>query len=90
MVILIPKLTRGPDGLPGGHADLGHSFPRLKKNSLEGVLAVEVFATSLGPEVVEQETPEDVEGLTSIGETARVVAVEVQGVVLLFEDDLPK
>ncbi len=26
--------------------------------------AVEVFATSLGPEVVEEEAPEDVEGLT--------------------------
>jgi hypothetical protein len=53
LIILIPNLTRGPDGPPGGHADLSHSFPRLKKNSLEGVLAVEVFATSLGPKVVE-------------------------------------
>jgi hypothetical protein len=75
--ILIPKLTRGPDGPPGGHADLGRSFPRLKENSLEGVLAVEVFATSLGLEIVEQEAPEDVKGLTSVGEAACVVAVEV-------------
>jgi len=77
LIIMIPKLTRGPDGPPGGHVDLGHSFPRLKENSLEGVLAVEVFATSLGPEIVEHEAPEDVKGLTSIGEAARVVAVEV-------------
>ncbi len=90
LIILIPNLTRGPDGPPGGHADLGRSFPRLKENSPEGVLAVEVFATSLGPEVVEQEAPEDVEGLTSIGEAARVVDVEVQGVVFFFEDGLPK
>ncbi len=53
LLILIPSLTRGPDGPPGGHADLGQSLPRLKENSLEGVLAVEVFATSLEPEVVE-------------------------------------
>ncbi len=53
-------------------------------------MAVEVFATSLGPEVVEQEAPEDVEGLTSIGETASVVAVEVRGVIFFFEDGLPK
>jgi len=90
LIILIPNLTRGHDGPPGGHADLGRSFPRLKENSLEGVLAVEMFATSLGPEVVEQEAPEDVEGLTSIGEAAHVVAVEVRGVVSFFENGLPK
>jgi hypothetical protein len=90
LFILIPSLTRGPDGLLGGHADLGRSLPRLKENSLEGVLAVEVFATSFGPEVIEQEAPEDVEGLASIGEAARMVAVKVRGVVFFFEDSLPK
>jgi len=53
LIILIPKLTRGPDGPLSGRADLGRSFPRLKENSLEGVLAVEVFATSFGLEIVE-------------------------------------
>jgi hypothetical protein len=90
LIILLPILMRGSDGPPGGHADLGRSFPRLKKNSLEGVLAVEVFATSLGPEVVEEETPEDVEGLTAVGETARVIVVKVRGVVIFFEDGFPK
>jgi len=90
MFVLIPSLTRGPDGPPGGHADLGRNLPRLKENSLEGILAVEVFATSLGLEVVEQEALENVEGLASIGETARMVAVKVRGVVFLFKDDLPK
>jgi hypothetical protein len=90
MFIWIPNLTRGLDGPPGGHANLGRSFPRLKENSLKGVLAVEVFTTSLGPKVVEQEAPEDVEGFTSIGEAARVVAVKVRGVVSFFEDGLPK
>jgi hypothetical protein len=88
LIILIPKLTGGPDGPPSGHVDLGRSFPQLKESLLEGVLAVKVFATSLGPEIVEQEAPEDVEGLTSIGEVARVVAVEVRGVIFFFEDDL--
>jgi hypothetical protein len=61
----------------------------LEQDPLKGVLAIEMFATSFGPEVVEQEAPEDVEKLTSIGEAARVIAVEVRGVVFLFEDDLP-
>ncbi len=83
LIILIPKLTRGHEGPPGGHANLGRSFPRLKENSLEGVLAVEVFATSLRPEIVEQEALEDVKGLTSVVEAARVVVVEVRGGHLL-------
>jgi len=90
LIILIPKLTRGPDGPPGGHADLGRSLPRLKENSLEGVLAVEVFATSLGPEIVEQEALEDVKGLAPIGEAACVVAMEVRGVIFFLKDGLPK
>ncbi len=90
LIILFPILTRGSDGPLGGHADLGRSFPQLKKNSLEGVLAVEVFATSLGPEIVEQEAPENVEGLMAVGETAHVIAVKVRGVVIFFEDGFPK
>jgi hypothetical protein len=49
LMLLLLILTRRSDSPPGGHADLGHGFPRLKKNSLEGVLAVEVFAASFGP-----------------------------------------
>lgn len=45
-----------------------------------------MFATSLGPEVVEEEAPEDVEGLTGVSETARVVVVHIWGVVVGFED----
>jgi hypothetical protein len=51
----------------------------LKENSLERVLAVEVFATSLRPEVVDQEAPENVERLAMVSEAARVIAVEVRG-----------
>ncbi len=90
LIVLLPNLTRGPNGPLGGHADLGRSFPRLKKNSLEGVLAVEMFATSLRPKVVEQEAPEDVKGLPTIGEVARVVAMKVRRVVFLFENGFPK
>jgi hypothetical protein len=49
-----------------------------------------MFTTSLGPEIVEHEAPEDVEGLMSISEAARVVVVEVRGVIFFFEDGLPK
>jgi len=90
LIIMFPILTRGSNGPPGGHADLGRSFPRLKKNSLKGVLAVEVFATSFGPEIVEQEAPKDIEGLTTVGEIAHVIAVKVRGVVIFFEDGFPK
>jgi hypothetical protein len=50
----------------------------LKENTLERILAVEVSATSLRPEVVNQEAPEDVEGLAAISEAARVITVEVE------------
>jgi len=90
LIILVPILVRGSNGPPSGHADLGRGLPRLKKNALEGVLVVEVLATSLRPEIVEQEAPEDVEGLPAVGETARVVAVEVRGIIVVFENDLSK
>ncbi len=60
LMLMLPTLTRRSDGPPGGHANLGRGLPRLKENSLEGVLAVEVITTSLRPEVVNQEAPEDV------------------------------
>ncbi len=53
-------------------------------------MAVEMFATSFGPEVVEQKAPEDVEGLLPIGEAARVIAMKVRGVVFLFKNSFPK
>jgi hypothetical protein len=58
----------------------------LQKNSLEGVRTVEVLATPLGPEVVEQEAPEDIERLTNVREATRMVAVQIWGVVIGFED----
>jgi hypothetical protein len=49
-----------------------------------------MFATSFGPKVVEQKAPEDVEGLSSICEAARVIAMKVRGVVFLFKYGFPK
>ncbi len=43
LMFMLPILTRGSNGLPGGHADLGRGFPRLKKDSLEGVLAIKAL-----------------------------------------------
>ncbi len=82
-------MARGPNGHPSGHANLSRGLPRLEQDPLEGILAVEMLAASFGPEVVEQKAPEDVERLSSIGEAARVIAVEVRGVVFLFEHGLP-
>jgi hypothetical protein len=61
----------------------------LEQDPLEGVLAVKMFTASFGLEVVEQKAPEDVEWLSPIGEAAHVIAVEVRGVVFVFEHDLP-
>jgi len=43
---------RGPDGLPGGHADFNGGHPGLRKDFVDGVAVVEVLAASLGPKVV--------------------------------------
>ncbi len=89
LIVPIPILARGPDGLPSGHANLSRGLPRLEQDPLEGVLAVKMFTASFGLEVVEQKAPEDVEWLSPIGEAAHVIAVEVRGVVFVFEHDLP-
>jgi len=49
-----------------------------------------MLAASFGLEVVEEETSKDVERLSSVGEAAGVVALEVRGVVFLFEDGFPQ
>jgi hypothetical protein len=90
LIILISIPANGSDGLPGGHANLSRSLLSLKKNLLEGVLVIEVFAASFGPEEIEQKAPEDVERLALVGEAARVVAVEVRRIVLFFEDSFAK
>ncbi len=74
--ILLPSTTRGSNGPPGGHADLGRGLPGLQKNSFERVKAVEVLATPFRPDIVKQEAPEDVEGLADVREATRVVAVQ--------------
>ncbi len=50
--ILLPSITRGSNGPPGGHADFGRGLPSLQKNSLEGVKTVEMLATPFGLEIV--------------------------------------
>ncbi len=86
--VLIPKLPSVFYGSLGGHADLHRSLPGLEEDSLERVLAVEVPSASFGPKVIEEQIPENVERLLSVGEATRVVGVEVRGVVLLLKDDL--
>jgi hypothetical protein len=89
LIVLIPILARGPDGLPSGHANFSRGLPRLEQDPFEGVLAVEMLAASFRPKVVEHQAPEDVERLSPISEATRVIAVEVRGVVFLFEHGLP-
>jgi hypothetical protein len=61
--VLVLILAKGSNGFLGGHADLNRSFPSLKYDSFQGILVVEVPAASFRPEVVQQEAPEDVQGL---------------------------
>ncbi len=86
--VLIPKLPRVSDGFLGGHADLNSSLPGLEEDSLERVLAVEVPSASLRPKIIEEQAPEDVEQLLPVGKAARMVAVDVRGVVLLLKNSL--
>jgi hypothetical protein len=51
-------------------------------------LVIKVPSAPFRPEVVEEETPQDVERLTTVSETALVVAMEVRWVVFLFKDGL--
>ncbi len=90
LIVLSPILARRSNGLPGGHAHLRRSFPRLEQNSFEGVLAIKMPLASFGPEIIQQKAPKNVEGLFPVGEATRVVAMEVRGVVLFFEHGLPK
>ncbi len=90
LIVLSPILARRSNGLPGGHAHLCRSFPRLEQNPFKGVLAIEVPSASFGPEIIEQKAPKNVEGLSPVGEATRVVAMKVRGVVLFFEHGLPK
>ncbi len=83
-------MSRRSNGLPGGHAHFGRGLPGLEQDSFEGVLSVEVPSTSLGPEVVEEKAPEDVERLAVVGETACVIALEVRGVVFFFKNSFPE
>ncbi len=49
LLILTPIMSKGPNGLPGGHAHLGSGLPGLEEDSLQGVLTVEVLATPFRP-----------------------------------------
>jgi hypothetical protein len=58
------------------------------KNFVEGVAVVKVLVAPLGPKVVKNEGVEDVERLLKVGETASVVSVEAERVVLAFDGGL--
>ncbi len=49
LIVLGPILARGSNGLPGGHAHLRRSLPRLEQDPFEGVLAIKVPSASFGP-----------------------------------------
>jgi hypothetical protein len=75
--VLVPVLSRGSNGFPGGHTDLSRSLPSLKQDSFEGVMVIEVPTASLRPEIVKQEAPKDVQRLFVVGVSACVITMKV-------------
>jgi hypothetical protein len=60
----------------------------LSENRFEGVLIIEMFPTSLSPEVIQNKATEDVKRLSGVCEAARVVGKEPGEVVLSLDDRL--
>ncbi|CAM6031018.1 unnamed protein product [Sphagnum balticum] len=75
------------NGLPAGHTDLHRRNPGIEEDFVKGVLIIKVFSTSFRPEIVKDEASQDVEGLTGVGEAARVVRKEAGRVVFKFQGD---
>jgi hypothetical protein len=57
----------------------------LNKYAFDRVLVAEVAFASLGPNVIENEASENVEGLPWVCETTGVISKVPRGIVLLFE-----
>ncbi len=79
---MIPTGALRFDGFPGGHADFGRGNPSLSEKALDRVVITKVPFASFGPDVVEDEAPQNVQGLPWKGESARVVG-QVPGLVFL-------
>jgi hypothetical protein len=60
------------------------------KNFVKGVLVIKVFSTFFRPEMVENETSKDVEGLSGVGETVGVVREKSGGVIFEFQGGFSK
>jgi hypothetical protein len=75
------------NGLPSGHTDLHRCHPGIEEDFVKGVLIIKVFSISFRPEIVKDEASQNVEGLTGVGEAARVVREEAGRVVFKFQGD---
>jgi hypothetical protein len=80
----------GSNSFLGGHADLDGGHLGLVEDPLEGVLVAKVPSAPLGPEIVEEETMEDIKGLPRVRKAIDMVAVGSRGIVFTLEDSLPE
>ncbi len=78
------------NGLPSGHTDLDRGNLGLREDLIKRVEVVEVPSAPLRPEIVEQETSENVQRLPRVGEAARVIREKTVRVVLSFDDSFPQ
>ncbi len=80
----------GSNGLPSGHTDLNSGHPGMCEYFFCGVLVAEVSFTSLSPEMVQYEVPEDVQRLSQVSESASVVGKLSWGVFVALRGSLPR
>jgi hypothetical protein len=79
---MVPTGALRFDGFPGGHADFGRGNPSLSEKALDKVVITKVPFASFDLDVVEDEAPQNVQGLPWKSESARVVG-QVPGLVFL-------
>jgi len=78
------------DSFPRGHTDLDSGHPGLGEYAFDGMLVPEVPFASFGPDVVQDEASENVQGLSWVGEAAGMVSELTRRVVLLFQGRFPE
>ncbi len=83
-------ITLRVDSFPRGHANLDGGHLGLSEDAFDGVLVPEVLFASFGPDVVQDEAFEYVQGLSWVGEAAGMVCELSGRVVLLFQCRFPE
>ncbi|CAM6075698.1 unnamed protein product [Sphagnum tenellum] len=82
--VRIPDGVERSNSLPSGHTDVNRRHPGLEEDLLKGVLVTKVPSAFFRRKVIEDETTEDVEQLSKVGEAVDVVREEPKRVILVL------